>query len=123
MDKQFTWRPAHGSTDSPAHNISTNCEDVVSDLQELADLLSSRNMRLTYENWCWSTYVPHGKLHETSPMKSTDQISACVSTPSRPPAVSGRIEKVGGVVNINEAQLNERFKQGLDELAKTVPAV
>lgn len=47
-----------GSTDTPADSITTDGDAIVDDLRELADLLAKTNMRVAYENWCWSTHAP-----------------------------------------------------------------
>ncbi|PGH32362.1 hypothetical protein GX50_04842 [[Emmonsia] crescens] len=119
-----------GSTDSPAAKISTNREDIVSDLQELADLLSARNMRLAYENWCWSTHAPTWKdVWDIVREVNRPNVGLCLNTfqiaggeLADPTNLSGLIEKVEGGVQINEDQLNQRFKQSLEELAQTLPA-
>ena len=47
-----------GSTDTPAEKINTDRTSIVKDLQQLADLLAQKDMRVAYENWCWSTHAP-----------------------------------------------------------------
>ncbi|PGH04250.1 hypothetical protein GX51_03595 [Blastomyces parvus] len=118
-----------GSTDSPAYKISTNREDIVSDLQQLADLLRARNMRLAYENWCWSTHAPTWKdAWDIVQEVNRANVGLCLDTFqiaggewADPTNASGLIEKVEGGADINEHQLDQRFKQSLDDLAKTVP--
>jgi sugar phosphate isomerase/epimerase len=44
-----------GSSD--ATGISTQSDEVVCDLRELADMLSKHNFRLAYENWAWSSHA------------------------------------------------------------------
>ncbi|KAL2370185.1 hypothetical protein RJ035_004251 [Blastomyces gilchristii] len=118
-----------GSTDAPAHKISANREDIVSDLQQLADLLRLRNMRLAYENWCWSTHAPTWKdVWDIVQEVNRPNVGLCLDTFQTagsewadPTNASGLVEKVEGGADINEHQLDQRFKQSLDELAKTVP--
>ncbi|PGG96581.1 hypothetical protein AJ79_09530 [Helicocarpus griseus UAMH5409] len=120
-----------GSTDSPAEKMTTKREDIISDLRELADILRALNMRLAYENWCWSTHAPTWK-DVWDIMREVDRpnIGLCLDTfqtagsewadPTNP---SGLIENEteGGEV-VGKDSLNRKFKQSLDDLAKTVPA-
>ena len=47
-----------GSSDSPAAKIGTDRNRFVTDLRQLADRLATKNFRIAYENWCWSTHAP-----------------------------------------------------------------
>ncbi|KAK4616269.1 3-dehydroshikimate dehydratase [Fulvia fulva] len=47
-----------GSSDSPEEKIGKDRGRFVKDLRELADKLAQKNMRVAYENWCWSTHAP-----------------------------------------------------------------
>jgi sugar phosphate isomerase/epimerase len=44
-----------GSTDSPEEKIGNDRDRFVNDLREIADMLAKKNLRIAYENWCWST--------------------------------------------------------------------
>lgn len=44
-----------GSSD--AADISTDTDEIVCDLRELADMLSKHQFSLAYENWAWSTHA------------------------------------------------------------------
>lgn len=44
-----------GSSD--ATGITTDSEEIICDLRELADTLSEHRFRLAYENWAWSTHA------------------------------------------------------------------
>ena len=44
-----------GSSD--ATGITTDAEEIICDLRELADMLSKHQFRLAYQNWAWSTHA------------------------------------------------------------------
>lgn len=48
-----------GSSDTPATKIGSDRTRFVCDLRELADMLSEHDLRLAYENWCWSSHAPN----------------------------------------------------------------
>ncbi|RHZ47694.1 sugar phosphate isomerase/epimerase family protein [Aspergillus thermomutatus] len=112
-----------GSTDAPAEKITTNRADIVADLRELADLLAKRNMRLAYENWCWSTHAPTWKdVWEIVRAVDRPNIGLCLDTFQTagsewgdPRTISGRV----GDMELDE--LNRRFAASMDELARSIP--
>ncbi|EAW06672.1 sugar phosphate isomerase/epimerase family protein [Aspergillus clavatus NRRL 1] len=117
-----------GSTDTPAEKISTQRADIVADLRELADLLAKRNMRLAYENWCWSTHAPTWKA-AWEIVKEVDRpnVGLCLDTFQTagsewgdPTTVSGRIETVDRQ-ELDREELNRRFAASMDELARSIP--
>jgi sugar phosphate isomerase/epimerase len=113
-----------GSTDTPAEKISTRREDIVADLRELADMLATRNMRLAYENWCWSTHAPTWH-HAWQIVQAVDRpnVGLCLDTFQTagaewgdPTTESGRIE-----TGLSATELDRRFAASLDNLTQSVP--
>ncbi|KAF4214036.1 hypothetical protein CNMCM8980_003264 [Aspergillus fumigatiaffinis] len=112
-----------GSTDAPAEKITTDRTQIVSDLRELADLLAKRNMRLAYENWCWSTHAPTWKdVWEIVKAVDRPNVGLCLDTFQTagsewgdPRTISGRID------DMDLDELNRRFAASMDELAKSIP--
>ncbi|KAL1953699.1 hypothetical protein VTO42DRAFT_2372 [Malbranchea cinnamomea] len=120
-----------GSTDTPSDKISLKRADIVSDLGELADMLKDHNMRLAYENWCWSTHAPTWKdVWEIVRDVDRDNVGLCLDTfqiagsewadPTDP---SGIIEQDPnpGIPDFAETPLDKKFGDSLKELASTVP--
>ncbi|BCR92768.1 sugar phosphate isomerase/epimerase family protein [Aspergillus chevalieri] len=112
-----------GSSDSPAGRISIDRKIIVSDLRELCDLLAKRNMRLAYENWCWSTHAPTWKdVWEI--VKAIDRPNAglCLDTFQTSGGEYGDPTTEMGLINhMHPTALNQVFHASLDELARTVP--
>lgn len=112
-----------GSSDSPAGKIITDRKTIVSDLRELCDLLATRNMRLAYENWCWSTHAPTWKdVWEI--VKAIDRPNAglCLDTFQTSGGEYGDPTTEMGLINhMHPTALNQIFNASLDELARTVP--
>ncbi|GFF22724.1 3-dehydroshikimate dehydratase [Aspergillus udagawae] len=112
-----------GSTDAPAEKITTDRTELVADLRELADLLAKRNMRLAYENWCWSTHAPTWKdVWEIVRAVDRPNIGLCLDTFQTagsewgdPRTISGRID------DMDLDELNRRFAASMDELARSIP--
>ncbi|OJJ45367.1 hypothetical protein ASPZODRAFT_70039 [Penicilliopsis zonata CBS 506.65] len=113
-----------GSTDTPEDRISMRREDIVADLRELADMLARRNMRLAYENWCWSTHAPRWKdVWEIVQAIDRPNVGLCLDTFQTagsewgdPTTESGTLE------DVSCEDLDQRFAESMDELARTVPA-
>lgn len=112
-----------GSSDTPAEKITTDRNQIVSDLRELADLLAKCNMRLAYENWCWSTHAPTWKdVWEIVKAVDRPNIGLCLDTFQTagsewgdPRTISGRID------DMDVDELNRRFAASMDELARSIP--
>ncbi|KAL6714769.1 hypothetical protein ACLMJK_008194 [Lecanora helva] len=111
-----------GSTDAP---IPTSRSVAVSDLKELADLLSPHNFRVAYENWCWSTHAPDWKdVWEIVKAVDRPNVGLCLDTFQTaggewadPTTGSGLLERHG-----DRADLDKKYLASLKELADTIPA-
>ncbi|KAK1149182.1 hypothetical protein N8T08_006402 [Aspergillus melleus] len=112
-----------GSTDIPVENLSPSRENVIADLRELSDLLAERNMRVAYENWCWSTHAPTWKdVWEIVRDVKRPNVGLCLDTFQTagsewadPTTESGRME------DYPVGLMNQRLEQSLAELAREVP--
>lgn len=110
-----------GSTDSPLEKLDKN--KIVSDLQDLCDMLKEHGFRLAYENWCWSTHAPNWK-DVWAIVKHVDRpnIGLCLDTFQTaggewtdPRTHSGLLE------HISRHELEEQFKRSLEDLSHMVP--
>lgn len=111
-----------GSTDTPPKKISTSREDIVKDLRELGDMLSKRNMRLAYENWCWSTHAPTWKdVWEIVKQVDQPNVGLCLDTFQTAGAEWGDPTTASGLIeDVPKDELDRRFAASLDELSRTV---
>ncbi|PWY83706.1 xylose isomerase-like protein [Aspergillus sclerotioniger CBS 115572] len=115
-----------GSTDAPNDKLTTSQEDIITDLRELADLLGTRNQRIAYENWCWSSHAPTWKqVWEIVRAVDRPNIGLCLDTFQTagsefgdPTTSSGHIEDS----SLTTEQLTQQYNTSLDELARTIPA-
>ena len=115
-----------GSTDTPNDKLTTSQEDIITDLRELADLLGTRNQRIAYENWCWSSHAPTWKqVWEIVRAVDRPNIGLCLdafqtagSEYGDPTTSSGHIEDSP----FTTEQLTQQYNASLDELARTIPA-
>ncbi|KAF5866597.1 hypothetical protein ETB97_010690 [Aspergillus alliaceus] len=112
-----------GSTDTPLDKLSATQENIVADLRELCDLLAPHNMRVTYENWCFSTHAPTWKDVWTLISRvDRPNIGLCLDTFQTagsewgdPTTVTGRVE------DLAVEELDRRFERSMEELVRTVP--
>lgn len=92
-------------------------------------MLSAHNMRLAYENWCWSTHAPSWKevwdivrqVHRHNVGLCLDTFQTAGSEWADPTNHSGMIEDAE-ISESGKVSLEKRFDQSLQELARTVPA-
>lgn len=113
-----------GSSDSPADKIGTDRGRFVQDLQELADYLAKKNMRIAYENWCWSTHAPNWEdVWDICKKVNRPNFGLCLDTFQSaggewgdPTTASGKIED-----GRSPEQLEKDWKASCDKLARTVP--
>lgn len=114
-----------GSTDSSDEDrITTDRNEIVKDLQELADMLDKENFRMAYENWCWSTHAPTWKaIWEIVQQVDRPNVGLCLDTFQTagsewadPTTTSGLIEEVP------KPELEKRWKDSMEELASSIPA-
>lgn len=115
-----------GSTDTPSDHpsYSGEREDIIRDLQELCDKLAEHDLRLAYENWCWSTHAPDW-IHIWELAKAVDRpnIGLCLDTfQSGGGEWADPTTDNGLVAGQSEEELNKRFKKSMETLAATVPA-
>lgn len=94
-------------------------------------MLAKHNMRLAYENWCWSTHAPSWKdawdivrqidKHNVGLCLDTFQIPG--SEWADPTNLSGKIEdeSTQNPEFKDVSPLDERFEQSLKELERTIP--
>ncbi|KAE8418530.1 xylose isomerase-like protein [Aspergillus pseudocaelatus] len=113
-----------GSTDTPLDKLSATQDNIITDLRELCDLLATHNMRLAYENWCWSTHAPTWKdVWTLVRLVDRPNIGLCLDTFQTagsewgdPTTSTGRIE------DFPVEELDRRLEKSLEALASTVPA-
>ena len=88
-------------------------------------MLATKNMRIAYENWCWSTHAPDWK-HVWTIVKLADRsnIGLCLDTFQSaggewadPTTKTGLVEDSGDKQNIEQ-----RWKSSIKEMAATIPA-
>ena len=98
---------------------------LASDLRELCDLLAEHEIRLAYENWCWSTHAPDWKdVWALVQQVDRPNIGLCLDTFQTaggewadPTTKSGRIEDVE-----SQDALEKAFQASLESLSKSIPA-
>ncbi|KAF1987737.1 xylose isomerase-like protein [Aulographum hederae CBS 113979] len=113
-----------GSSDSPASKIGTDRNRFVSDLQELAGLLAEHNLRLAYENWCWSSHAPGWRdVWDIVQKVGRSNVGLCLDTFQTaggewadPTTESGLIE------DVSRDELEKTFNKSLEDLSATIPA-
>ncbi|KAI0174038.1 3-dehydroshikimate dehydratase [Pestalotiopsis sp. NC0098] len=109
-----------GSSDAPG--ISSNFDELASDLAELADILAEKGFRIAYENWCWATHAPNWKdVWEIVKKANRPNIGLCLDTFQSaggewgdPTTKTGKLEGV--------TSLESRWSESLAELSVSVPA-
>ncbi|OAL06844.1 xylose isomerase-like protein [Phaeosphaeriaceae sp. SRC1lsM3a] len=110
-----------GSTDTPLEKLDK--KNIVSDLQELCDMLKEHGYKCAYENWCWSTHAPDWK-DVWNIVKAVDRpnIGLCLDTFQTaggewadPRTSSGLLE------DVSKDELEKRFNKSLNDLASTIP--
>lgn len=112
-----------GSSD--ALGISTSFEDNANDLAELADFLATKNFRIAYENWCWSTHAPNWKdVWTIVKLADRHNLGLCLDTFQSaggewgdPRTSSGLIDGAG-----DKQQVEQQWKESIKEMSETVPA-
>lgn len=111
-----------GSSDSP--NISTDPNDLASDLRELADLLAPHGYRLAYENWCWATVAPTwSSVYEIVKLVDRPNIGLCLDTFQTVGSEYADPNTSSGLISTEgiQAKLEQNWKHSLATLTKTVP--
>ncbi|WEW61222.1 hypothetical protein PRK78_006712 [Emydomyces testavorans] len=116
-----------GSTDAPAEEISTDREDIANDIGELCDFLKEHDMKVAYENWCWSTHATTWKeAWQIVQQVNRPNIGLCLNTFqiagsewANPCSISGCTETEITVAQMED--VDESWTETLESLSQTVP--
>lgn len=114
-----------GSSDTPEERIGRDRERFVYDLREIADLLAKKNLRIAYENWCWSTHAPDWQdVWDICKKVDRENFGLCLDTFQSaggewgdPTTLSGMIEDERSADEVTKA-----WKASCERLAEEVPA-
>ncbi|KJX95549.1 3-dehydroshikimate dehydratase like protein [Zymoseptoria brevis] len=114
-----------GSTDTPTSKIGTDRSRFVGDLRELADYLGERELRIAYENWCWSTHAPDwADVWDICEKVDRENFGLCLDTFQSaggewadPSTQSGLVED-----GRSKEQVEADWKSSCERLARTIPA-
>ncbi|BGP48140.1 hypothetical protein JCM10450v2_004012 [Rhodotorula kratochvilovae] len=111
-----------GSSD--VETIEWDRDVVVKDLRELCDRLAKDGLRLSYENWAWSTHAPTWKdVWEIVKAVDRDNITVNLDTFQTAGYEWADPTKPSGLVDApSDAEREQRFQASLDELTATIPA-
>lgn len=111
-----------GSSDAPG--ISSSFNDLADDLAQLADMFSTKRMRIAYENWCWATHAPDWKdVWHIVEKANRPNIGLCLDTfQSAGGEWADPTTKSGLLEDLTKEEVGNRWKRSLDQLARTVPA-
>lgn len=103
--------------------MSGNREDIIQDLRDLADKLAQNNFRIAYENWCWSTHAPTWKdVWEIVRDVDRPNVGLCLDTFQTAGSEWGDPTTASGLIeSIPRDELEKRWQESMDELAKTIP--
>ncbi|KPV75552.1 uncharacterized protein RHOBADRAFT_26896 [Rhodotorula graminis WP1] len=111
-----------GSSD--VETIEWDRDVVVKDLRELCDRLAKDDLKLSYENWCWSTHAPTWKA-AWEIVRDVDRDNMTINLDTFQTAGSEWADPTqpSGLVNAaSDDERDKRFQGSLDELSETVPA-
>lgn len=115
-----------GSTDTPEDHSSWSSkrQDHVQDLKIMADMLAKDDLRLAYENWCWSTHAPDWKdVWEVVKAVDRPNIGLCLDTfQSAGGEWADPTTESGLLDGKTREEVDRSFKASMDTLASTVPA-
>ncbi|KAH8747319.1 xylose isomerase-like protein [Diaporthe sp. PMI_573] len=111
-----------GSTDSS--NIITDKHRLAADLAQLADMLSTHNMRLAYENWCWATAAPTwSDVYNIVVLADRPNIGLCLDTFQTAGGEWGDPTTATGYLEgLSQSELRESYLTSLRKLASVIPA-
>ncbi|KAL2870295.1 sugar phosphate isomerase/epimerase family protein [Aspergillus lucknowensis] len=114
---------------SPSPSFSSLRENITEDLRELADLLEPKNMRLAYENWCWSSHAKTWReVWEIVRDVDRDNIGLCLDTFQSAAGEWGDPTTSTGIIDDvtpgseGEMEITRRFEESMAKLSSTVPA-
>lgn len=116
--------PQVGSTDIVEDKISTNRDDIVKDLRDLADMLAEHKFRLAYENWCWSTHASTWRaVWDIVNAVDRPNVGLCLDTFQTAGSEWADPRSPSGLIQgISKDELERRWKESMDSLSKTIPA-
>lgn len=114
-----------GSSDTPEESIGRDRERFVYDLREIADMLAKKNLRIAYENWCWSTHAPDWQdVWDICKKVDRENFGLCLDTFQSaggewgdPTTLSGMIEDERSADEVTKA-----WKASCERLAEELPA-
>lgn len=113
-----------GSSDSPAEKIGNDRERFVKDLRDLADMLAKKNMRIAYENWCWSTHAPDWEdVWDICQKVDRPNFGLCLDTFQSAGGEWGDPTTKSGMVEDGRTpeQVEKDWKASCDRLVRTIP--
>lgn len=86
----------------------------------LADLLATKDFRIAYENWCWSTHAPDWKdVWNIVKLADRPNIGLCLDTFQSAGGEYADPTTANGLVADFDQQ---RWEDSLKEMSKTIPA-
>lgn len=103
--------------------MTTNRDDIIQDLRELADKLAQHKFRIAYENWCWSTHAMTWK-DAWEIVKAVDRpnVGLCLDTFQTAGSEWGDPTTSTGLIeSVSKEELARRWVASLDELARSIP--
>ena len=111
-----------GSSDAPG--ISPSFDDLARDLAQAADVLATKDMRIAYENWCWATHAPDWKdVWRIVEKANRPNLGLCLDTfQSAGGEWADPTTESGLVEGLTKGEVDDRWRQSLAELARTIPA-
>lgn len=114
-----------GSTDTAAEKVNIDRASIVEDLQQLADRLAEKGMRVAYENWCWSTHAPDwADVWDICRKVDRPNFGLCLDTFQSAGGEWGDPTTSSGLVEDGRSreQVDKDWKASCDKLSQTIPA-
>lgn len=99
-------------------------EDSAADLAELADMLATKNFRIAYENWCWSTHAPNWKhVWDIVKLANKSNIGLCLDTFQSAGGEWGDPRTSSGLLNgaSNKKDIEQSWQDSIKEMSATIP--
>ena len=118
-----------GSTDTPSITPTPETRTrIITDLRELADMLATHNLRLSYENWCWSSHAPNW-ADVWSIVQEIDRpnVGLCLDTFQTAGGEYGDPTTASGLIEsrdnhpVSREDLETSFHTSLQTLTRTIP--